>query len=181
MINCSNEYVLIENVREENILKCVEARRINQASFFGKRVSDAESEQWIRLHSTTSNDILLEIIFRPLDFFIGTIGFTKQDKRVEIGRLSIYPPAIKELIRTGIVYQKLHNIMKVAIELLIDYLFKNTDAEVLFCNVFPNNIYSNSLCAHFIGSSQKIQLEIEGVYIDVLYYEMTREEYLSAR
>lgn len=179
MINYGNEYVLIENIREENISKCVEARRINQSSFFGKRVSDAESEQWIRLHSESPNNILLEIIYRPLDFFVGTIGFVIQNDEIEIGRLSVYSPAIKELVRMGVDPKQLHKVVEAAGKLSIDYLFDKTDAKLLFCNVFADNRYSNSLCVQLGGIPKKIQQEIEGVSMDVLRYEITRAEYLA--
>lgn len=179
MIRYGNDYVLIKNIREENISKCVEARRINQANFFGKVVSDTESEQWIRLHAENYNNILLEIIYRPLDYFIGTIGFVKQNNETEIGRLALYSPAVKELIRVGVNPKQLHKVMKTVCNLSIDYLFKHTDTELLFCNVLANNGHSNALCTQLGVISQKIQQEFEGVPQDVLHYELTRMEYLE--
>lgn len=177
MIRYGNDYVLIKKIRNENISKCVQARRMNQASFFGKVVSDAESEQWIRLHAENPNNILLEIIYIPLDCFIGTIGFVKQNNKIEIGRLSLYSPAAKELIRMGVNPKQLHKVMETVCDLSIDYLFKYTDAELLFCNVLANNRYSNALCTKLGGIPQKIQQEFDGVPQDVLRYELTRKEY----
>lgn len=179
MIRYGNDYILIENVREENVLNCVEARRMNQASFFGKVVSDTESEEWIRRHMETPDNILLEIIYRPLNCFIGTIGFVIQDNEIEIGRLSIYSPAIKKLIHIGIDPEQLHKVMETVSILTIAYLFKHTNAELLSCNILANNRYSNALCIQLGGISQKIQQEYDGVLRDVLHYELTRKEYLN--
>ena len=180
MIKYGNDYILIKNIREENISKCVKARRINQANFFGKVVSDTESEQWIRLHAENHTNILLEIIYRPLDCFIGTIGFVKQNNGIEVGRLSLYSPAIKELIRAGVNPKRLHKVMQMVCGLSIDYLFKHTDTELLFCNVLENNRLSNALCTQLPGGiPQKIQQEFEGIPKDVLHYELTRAEYLE--
>ena len=179
MIKYGNDYVLIENVQEENILKCVEARRMNQASFFGRKVSDTESEQWIRMHTEGLDNILLEVIYRPLDCFIGTIGFVARDKGIEIGRLSIYSPAVKKLIHMGVNSGQLHKAMEAVSALSIDYLFKHTNAEILFCNVLADNRYSNALCTQLGGVPKKVQKEYDGILRDVLYYELTKKEYLN--
>ena len=178
-IRYGNDYVLIENIQEENITKCVETRRMNQVSFFGNVVSDIESEKWIRTHSENPNNILLEVLYRPAECFIGTIGFVRHDETIEIGRLSIYTPAVKKLIRTGVNPKVLHEAVEMVSKLTIDYLFGHTDAKALVCNVLANNRYSNALCAQLGGIPQKIQQETEGVFLDVLHYEMTRAEYLE--
>lgn len=178
-IHYGNDYVLIENIQEENISKCVETRRMNQTSFFGNVASDVESEKWIRMHSENLNNILLEILYKPAKCFVGTIGFVRQNEEIEIGRLSIYTPAVKELIRTGVNPEVLHKVVEMVSKLTIDYLFGCTDAKTLVCNVLANNRYSNALCAQLGGMPQKKQLEINGVFLDVLHYEMTRAEYLE--
>ena len=173
-----NEYILIRTIQEENIPLCVHARELNQSSFFGRVVNFSDSEGWIRNHRLSDDNVLLEIVLKPENIFLGTIGFILQGNSAEIGRLSIYTPALKNLIRQGYDSAKLRELIYQAGMLIIGYVLTRPGIEIAYAEVLPDNFYSNYFCTRSGGIPiQRRKHLADGTSIEVIYYEMRKEQF----
>lgn len=170
--------ILIQTIQDKNISKCVQARRMNNLSFFEEAISDAASEEWIRRHRQSVDDVLLELIYKQKDCFVGTVGFTIHGDVAEVGRLTLYPPAIKSLIRSGITTAQLQKITKSGCLLTVDYLFQSRKVRQVYCEVLADNYYSNSLCMALGGIPVPCKKRMKnGAVLDIHRYEIIRESY----
>lgn len=175
-----NDDILIETIQEKNILKCVQVRKLNHLSFFDQIQLDSTSEEWIRQHRQSKDNVLLEIIYKPKNCFVGTIGFIICNADAEVGRLSLHIPTIKSLIRLGFTTEQLQGIAKSASLLTIDYLFQTKNVERVYCEVQVENYYSNSLCTVLGGIPVRCRKRMkDGTVQEILRYELIKEQYVN--
>jgi len=174
-----NDVVVIRTIREENIEKCVQARKLNRDSFFEPPAEDPASRRWIEGHRESEDDVLLEIVYRPTGAFVGTIGYRVADGTADIGRLSLYTPELKRLIHGGADISSIRSVALSACRLIEEYLFVCRRVDRAVCEVMEDNRYSNALCQRLGGvPSPAVRKRSDGSDIRVLRYSMDREQYL---
>ena len=181
-IRIEGKNIIVRDIREENISSCIETRKINEASFLNQVESDEKSKEWLRIHRQLENDIILEIDLKTENYFIGTIGFTIQNQFAEVGRLSQYTKAIKQLIHADVPANILHNLFYEACMLVVEYLFVERRVNVVYCNVLRGNYFSNALCQRMGGiPEEKIILLENDKNTRVIHYKIKRSDYFYER
>lgn len=164
--------IIIQNIRDNNITLCAKSRELSKNFFFSTIGSLENSIKWIASHRYNSDNMLLEICCREDEKFIGTIGFTIEDGCAEIGRLTLYWPSVRELIKAG---REIKGSMSNACLALACTLFKITGINKAFCKIMQDNAASNAICSE-LGLTE-IKQAVSAKDIPAFCYSLTREEF----
>lgn len=179
-MNIQYKNVSIARIRQEHIKKCVALRQQQEAFFFQRPSSAAQSEQWILDHLANEDDCLLAICLVPSGAFVGTIGYQKTAQGYELGRLALCPKSLYQLIQSGHTLQDMDAIALHAGMALAYYLFENLGADTIYAQVMEHNRLSNHLFDHSMFQKSVETRNLSGQTHSVCQYKLTRGSFFNA-
>lgn len=165
--------VPLEAAHIEYIRKWRNELDIRKFFFSYDLINQYQQEKWFERYCVDSTQIIFTIIHNEDNCIIGTIGLSHIDhfhQRAELGTLI----GNKEYWGKGIATE--------ALELLLDYAFKNLNLNKVYSHILTDNIGSikkNQKLGFLIEGTLRKHAFNRGMFRDVVTMGILKEDYLS--